>query len=1301
MQAGSDAPDFQRLIISASNLKTELPYSTDNSVFPFLRPIFTQMGASCGQAASVAYNFCYEYNRMYNRPSDTDIYQYPSHFVWNFMNATLPYYGEGVSYFHTFDILYDAGTPSIATYGPITVDDSYRWMSGFNGYAQAMHNRISAVNSIAAGTPDGLITLKHWLFDHAEGSATGGVANFYAGLGGYHPLPAGTEEAGKQAIPAMGPFASHAMTIVGYNDSIRYDINGDGCFTNDIDITGDGMVDMKDWEIGGLKFINSYGTYWADSGFCYMLYRTLALKYGQGGIWNNAVHVIFPDTTYKPQLALKANITYNKRGRLKIYAGISADTSNYLPDQTIELSVFNYQGGDYPMLGHYSPESKTIETGLDITPLLAYIKPGEPARLYLLIDENDPDHTGEGVVTNFSIIQYSHQQQIETSDSELPRTITDNSTTIASVVIESVYPPVHISPDTIVVLTETGDAQIQMQAQGGKAPYQWRVNSLIEEASGHETYDPPSGSIVVPSNPASGYAAIPMPFSFPYFGEWYDTLYMHVNGYLMFSKQDMPYYYLLFDKPFLQQIRAIAPAMNKDMGLYSTGDFLSIEPGADKITFRWHISASQSTTYADFTATLNRDGNIRFNYSQWPDETLILPVIGLGNGCREETQFSQFNQKKITSGQFIRFTSSPGTATANIDQSGMLSVSSQGKPCSGLIGVTATDCNRVAGSRRIQVTSGPAISISATQADARFYPGIPVPLTVSITNLGAAPMVVDVLSILPASGNLWLDSGNFQVQTIAAGATINLSNLFILTAADTITAMQLLKVEAMATINGAQYRSFASFHPALMLLEVAPPVIQGSYPDLQAGTDATLRFSIINKGSVPAEYLNARISITDPFAAITGTPIVGIPYLDAKSMRNVQFTIRTNEAAPSGKSFTIHLELHGEAGLILQKDFSLTIGQPQVLVIDLDKNHNSAVHIRSTILGLGIAADASEFIDSTLFNYNVAFLSLGFFTQNHQLTTVEDSLLVHYLEAGGNLYIEGGAFFKQDPPTMLRGLLGADGSNLAWSHPADSLDGISGTPVEGIHIDYRGDWKRGENLVATDQATPWFRDKNSGLDFVVSYQPGTYNTIASSIEFGGTFMYNGPGRPELMDEYLQHLGFETHPLSATFSATDTQICTGSQIMFTPNSSGSPLSYSWQFEGGEPAAWEGSLPLIRYPSAGDFDVTLTVSDGNHQNTFLIPGYIHVEHCAGIAEPLGASLRLIPNPAQDWVQLDFPSVTNETTSVAIYSANGTKIWMEQLKSEGNPLLISTKDFRPGLYLVSVFNTSIAASAKLIIR
>ncbi|MBZ0242292.1 MAG: hypothetical protein K8F24_03675, partial [Bacteroidales bacterium] len=253
LQKGLEFPDFPPLQLSQASRSMILPAVVDNSTLPFMRPVFDQQGASCEQSTIVGYNFCYEINRLRELASDTSTNLYPSHFAWNFMNDTKPYYGAGVNYIHTFDLLFDAGTPNEAMFGSIDFNDPYYWMSGYAGYYQAMQNRISAARSINVCTAEGINSLKHWLHNHGEGAAFGGVASFQAGLKySSQSLPGGTPEAGKTVFTIFGEEAAHGMTIVGYNDSIRYDLNSDGVYTNTIDINDDGIVDVKDWEIGGV-----------------------------------------------------------------------------------------------------------------------------------------------------------------------------------------------------------------------------------------------------------------------------------------------------------------------------------------------------------------------------------------------------------------------------------------------------------------------------------------------------------------------------------------------------------------------------------------------------------------------------------------------------------------------------------------------------------------------------------------------------------------------------------------------------------------------------------------------------------------------------------------------------------------------------------------------------------------------------------------------------------------------------------------------------------------------------------------
>ena len=134
-------------------------------------------------------------------------------------------------------------------------------MSGYEKYYHAMQNKVHHNYSMSIGSPEGLQRLKQYLHDHFTGSKHGGLANFQIASGGirFATLPADSYDTGSPIITRFGSIVGHAMTIVGYDDSVKVDFNGDGKYTNDIDINGDFEVDMSDWEKGALIVVNSWG----------------------------------------------------------------------------------------------------------------------------------------------------------------------------------------------------------------------------------------------------------------------------------------------------------------------------------------------------------------------------------------------------------------------------------------------------------------------------------------------------------------------------------------------------------------------------------------------------------------------------------------------------------------------------------------------------------------------------------------------------------------------------------------------------------------------------------------------------------------------------------------------------------------------------------------------------------------------------------------------------------------------------------------------------------------------------------
>ncbi len=409
------------LKLPESILNRPLPSSVDNTQNPQFRPIFNQKGGSCAQASGIAYTFTYEINCLRDLASNVSENQYPYGFTYNFLNRGSSSNGSG--YTSGWNIVMRTGCPNVDDYGgELYGGNGSLWLSGYDNYYNGMFNRIESSFNITMTEPDGLNSLRQWLYDHAGAQDKGGLVTFssYSSGSQIEPLPAGTPEAGKEAVIKWGTSSGgHAMTIGGYNDSIRWDYNNDGRYTTDEDINNDGVVDLMDCEIGGVLMINSWGSNWADGGKAYMMYWVLANPSGVGGVTSsNRVYGIHCIKDYTPLLTCKISITHNERDNVKITAGMSNDLQATTPFETHTFSsAFNYAGGAWPMEGEGL--SSTIEIGLDVTPLLDEMT-GDEAKFFLRIDSEG----GIGQINTFSMIDYTGASPEETACNDQNVTIT-------------------------------------------------------------------------------------------------------------------------------------------------------------------------------------------------------------------------------------------------------------------------------------------------------------------------------------------------------------------------------------------------------------------------------------------------------------------------------------------------------------------------------------------------------------------------------------------------------------------------------------------------------------------------------------------------------------------------------------------------------------------------------------------------------------------------------------------------------------------------------------------------------------
>lgn len=413
------------------HLTGTLPATVDNASRPFLRPVFNQLGFSCGSACGIGNVFTYEMNAARSTSATTASHQYPYLFTYHFLNDGNQDNGKYHMFTDAWDITIENGIPTVEEFGGFENGFPTRWVSGYATWLSGMKNRVDQYDSVKITGPSSLDTIKQWLFDHGDGSPHGGVAVVTGNAFSItmEKIKTGSAQ-GKSVMLGFGADlnSNHAFTIIGYDDSIRYDLNSDGQFTNTIDITNDSKVDMRDWEIGALRLVNSWGIGFGDNGFIYLPYWALAETPSNGGsISNNNIFFCKVKKTVSVKAALKVVINNAHRNQMAISIGIADNLQAVSPLKTrVFKKQFNYAGGDFPVGG--LKDSNVIEVGFDITDLLDSINNASQYRAFFIVDAK----SNNGMITSLSLMDYSGTTPVEypSTSTSVPIKMGRNSITV-------------------------------------------------------------------------------------------------------------------------------------------------------------------------------------------------------------------------------------------------------------------------------------------------------------------------------------------------------------------------------------------------------------------------------------------------------------------------------------------------------------------------------------------------------------------------------------------------------------------------------------------------------------------------------------------------------------------------------------------------------------------------------------------------------------------------------------------------------------------------------------------------------
>lgn len=410
-----------------------LPEYVNNANTQYFPPVFNQSGGSCGSASRIAYMFTHEINAYRGTKGNDPQNNYPTHFVWLLTNGN-----SGKDEFVT-----NVGVPSSATYGGRTysslfgakneTDNDFGWMTGYDKWLQAMGNRMHkpTTNPFSLGTEEGRLAAKAWLYNHAgdESFRVGGLIGLgvaSSGVWGRIPSTKANDSIGvsnMSYVQRWGTSVDHALTMVGYDDRIEFDLDGNGIY-------GEESKDEK----GAWIIVNSWGTNWCNDGFVYCPYAYAGSRFNDlgndqyawsGDWWYGELYHTRKD--YRPLRTIKLKMNYSRRSELLLQAGISSDLTADMPESMIQFDHFKYAGDgnhgntvpapEVPMLGKWADgqmHHEPMEFGYDLTDLTKGYDRNQPLKYFFIVNTKSTAE-GNGNIHAASIIDYEYDLQgIET-----------------------------------------------------------------------------------------------------------------------------------------------------------------------------------------------------------------------------------------------------------------------------------------------------------------------------------------------------------------------------------------------------------------------------------------------------------------------------------------------------------------------------------------------------------------------------------------------------------------------------------------------------------------------------------------------------------------------------------------------------------------------------------------------------------------------------------------------------------------------------------------------------------------------
>jgi len=395
-----------------AEIAADLPVSVDNSELKYFPGIRSQNPlGSCAAFSTtftqLSYMTAFQRDLDITNPAD-NTNKYSPKWTYNMVNGGTD---SGSSFNAIYPLLEKHGA---ATWAEFPYDGDYRaWCLVQSAWRNALYVRSNPSQLVFQASSDtGLAYIKELL-------ANGYVLIFGTFITSWQyktilddpTTPDDTPELGKPiGYWLNGEEGSHAMTIVGYNDAIWTDVNGNG------------LIDTG--EKGGFRIANSWGPSWGDGGFVWLAYDALkSVSAVAGGpsagreqaFQSNLVWVLTARDSYSPLMIAEFTVNHAKRNQLKMTLGRSA-TSATTPTTTWTPSALQNQGANYAFNG----TTTAVDGGfvLDFSDIL--IEGAGDLRYYLGMGDNFPGDVA--TLRAFKLVDLTTTPATETVYAAVPQT---------------------------------------------------------------------------------------------------------------------------------------------------------------------------------------------------------------------------------------------------------------------------------------------------------------------------------------------------------------------------------------------------------------------------------------------------------------------------------------------------------------------------------------------------------------------------------------------------------------------------------------------------------------------------------------------------------------------------------------------------------------------------------------------------------------------------------------------------------------------------------------------------------------